>query len=91
MKTPLAAERHCIRQATKQTEAGCPFRAFTMDLARQLVGLAAHHAYAPKVLIYRSGVVYKMKADGVASEIIVQRINLSRAASHGMQPTAPMA
>jgi len=33
-----------------------------------------HYAYAPKVLIYRSGGVYKMKVDGVSGEISVRRL-----------------
>ena len=33
-----------------------------------------HYAYAPKVLIYKSGGVYKMKVDGVRDEITVRRI-----------------
>ena len=32
------------------------------------------YAYAPKVLIYSSGAGYKMKVDGVSSEISVQRL-----------------
>jgi hypothetical protein len=32
------------------------------------------YAYAPKVLIYRSGAVYKMRVDGVDTEIAVRRI-----------------
>ena len=35
---------------------------------------AYHYAYAPKVLIYKSGGVYKMKVDGVTSEITVRRL-----------------
>jgi hypothetical protein len=34
-----------------------------------------HYAYAPKVLIFKSGTVYKMKVDGVSGEITVRRIN----------------
>jgi hypothetical protein len=33
-----------------------------------------HYAYRPKVLIYRSGNVYKMKVDGVRQEIYVKRL-----------------
>jgi hypothetical protein len=33
-----------------------------------------HYAYAPKVLIYRAGGVYKMKVDGVSGEISVRRL-----------------
>lgn len=32
------------------------------------------YSYAPKVLIYRSGAVYKMRVDGVDAEIAVRRI-----------------
>jgi hypothetical protein len=33
-----------------------------------------HYAYAPKVLIYKSGASYKMKVDGVDREISVKRL-----------------
>src|SRR5688572_24536844 len=33
-----------------------------------------NYAYSPRVLIYRSGAVYKMKVDGVDSEISVRRL-----------------
>lgn len=33
-----------------------------------------HYAYRPKVLIYKSGMIYKMKVDGVAGEIAVTRL-----------------
>lgn len=33
-----------------------------------------HYAYSPQVLIYTSGGRYKMKVDGVASEIYVRRL-----------------
>lgn len=33
-----------------------------------------HYIYGPKVLIYRSGAVYKMKVDGVVGEIAVRRL-----------------
>jgi hypothetical protein len=33
-----------------------------------------HYAYRPKVLIYRSGALYKMKVDGVSTEISVVRL-----------------
>ena len=32
------------------------------------------YAYSPKVLIYKSGVVYRMKVDGVDGEITVRRL-----------------
>jgi hypothetical protein len=34
-----------------------------------------HYAYAPKVLIYKSGGVHKMKVDQLNGEITVRRIN----------------
>lgn len=33
-----------------------------------------HYAYAPRVLIYRSGAGFKMKVDGVTNEIAVRRL-----------------
>ena len=33
-----------------------------------------HYAYRPRVLIYRSGGGFKMKVDGVSSEIFVRRV-----------------
>ena len=33
-----------------------------------------HYAYRPKVIIYKSGTVYRMKVDGVESTIQVKRI-----------------
>ena len=33
-----------------------------------------HYAFRPKVLIYKSGITYKMKVDGVSSEIAVTRL-----------------
>ncbi len=33
-----------------------------------------HYAYRPKVLIYKSGTVYRMKVDGVDSTIAVKRL-----------------
>lgn len=33
-----------------------------------------HYAYGPKVLIYKSGALYKMKVDGVDGEITVRRL-----------------
>jgi hypothetical protein len=32
------------------------------------------YAYAPKVLIYKTGSTYKMKVDGVEGEITVRRL-----------------
>lgn len=33
-----------------------------------------HYAYMPKVLIYKSGLVYKLRVDGVSTEITVNRV-----------------
>jgi hypothetical protein len=33
-----------------------------------------HYAYAPKVVIYKSGSAFKMKVDGVSGEIAVKRL-----------------
>jgi hypothetical protein len=33
-----------------------------------------HYAYRPKVLIYKSGAIYKMKVDGVGDAIQVKRL-----------------
>jgi hypothetical protein len=33
-----------------------------------------HYAYRPKVLVYRSGSTYRMKVDGVSSDIAVKRL-----------------
>ena len=35
---------------------------------------AYHYAYAPEVLIYRSGSIYKMRVDGVDGSIAVVRL-----------------
>jgi hypothetical protein len=37
-------------------------------------GLARHHAYSPKVMIYRSGPAIKMHVEGLDPTIIVRRI-----------------